>query len=286
MTLLSFNTALLNYQLLGMSLFRPVQYIEKRLIAMTAALEHLNTDIVSLQEVYSLQHQQYLSQTLQSLYPFSFYEAKNRWGQLGNGLMILSKLPIVHSAFEAYKHQPLEERWLTQKGILSVIVNTDKGRLVLTNTHTTASGSHFKQDSPYIESVRQAQIAQTIAATRRLKRDGACALAFICGDFNCSPEIAPRNYACIEEYGFVDLYKEANQTEEPTWDTDNPLNCVRSFFKTSPKQRIDFILSEAGYEHLFSHLAAQIVFKKACVQVSPQLYVPLSDHYGIMTALE
>ncbi|MBL7813621.1 MAG: endonuclease/exonuclease/phosphatase family protein [Saprospiraceae bacterium] len=286
MTFLSFNTALLNYQLFGMPLFRPVRYVEKRLFAMAAELQRLNADIISLQEVYSLKHKQYLTQTLQSLYPFSFYDTKSRWGQLGSGLMILSKLPIVHSTFETYKHQPLEERWVTQKGLLSVIVQTVKGRLVLTNTHTTASGSHFKQESPHIESVRQSQIVQTIASTHRLKRDWACAAAFICGDFNCSPEIAPRNYACIAQHGFVDLYKKVNNSEEPTWDTDNPLNCVRSFFKTSPKQRIDFILSEVGYEQLFSYLRAKIVLKERCVQIHAQSYVPLSDHYGIMTELK
>jgi endonuclease/exonuclease/phosphatase family metal-dependent hydrolase len=285
MTLLSFNTALLNYQLLGMSLFRPVLHVEKRLAAMATALQELNADIIGLQEVYSHRHKQYLAHNLQSLYPFSFYESKRPWGQLGNGLMILSKLPIVHGACETYAHQPFEERLVTRKGILSVIVNTVKGRLVLSNTHTTASGSQFKQDSPRIESVRHTQIEQTLQVTHRLKRDWSCAAAFICGDFNCSPEIAPRNYACVAQNGFVDLFKKVNMSEEPTWDTDNPLNCVRSFFKTSPKQRIDFIFGEVGYEQLFSHLRAKIVLKELCVQTSLQSCVPLSDHYGIMTEL-
>jgi endonuclease/exonuclease/phosphatase family metal-dependent hydrolase len=286
MTLLSFNTALLNYQCLGIPLFRPVQYLEKRVVAIATALQELSADIISLQEVYSFQHKEYLCQTLQSHYPFSFYEPKSRWGQLGSGLMILSKFPIVHSVFERYKDQPFEERCMTQKGILSVIVNTAKGHLVLTNTHTTASGSQFKQDSPKIESVRHKQIEQTIASTRRLKRDWACTSAFICGDFNCSPAIAPRNYECLEQQGFVDLYKKVNNTEEPTWDTENPFNSMQPYFKNSPKQRIDFILSEVGYEHFFIHLQAEIVFKQPCVQISPQSYVPLSDHYGMMVALE
>lgn len=285
MTLLSFNTALLDYRVLGFSLFRPVRFVEKRLMTMVAQLQQLDADIVSLQEVYSLKHKLYLAKALQMVYPFSFFETKNRWGQLSSGLMILSKCPMVYSVFESYQHQPFEERVVTKKGIMSVVVASSRGRLVVTNTHTTASGSHFKQDSSRIAALRHTQIEQTIQATCRLKKDWQCQTAFICGDFNCSPEIAPLNYTCVEQCGFVDLYKKVHHNEDPTWDTDNPLNSVRSFFKTSPKQRIDFIFGEAQYDQIFKSLGGKIVFKEACVQTSPQSFVPLSDHYGVLIEL-
>lgn len=286
MTLLSFNTALLDYKILGFSFFRPIGFIEERLEAMATALLQLNADIISLQEVYSLKHQKYLIDALQKSYPFSCSEYRTSWLQLGSGLMLFSKFPIIHSMFEAYYHQPFDERLLTRKGILSAIMDTCKGYLAISNTHTTASGHKFKQDDPKIEFIRNKQIEQTMNTTLRLKQDWQCSTAFVCGDFNCSPDVAPNNYFSIETLGFVDIYKKVNVKEDPTWDTCNPLNHIRSFFKSSPNQRIDFILGERHLEHLFHQLRAQIVLKESCVTVHAHLQIPLSDHYGVIAEIK
>lgn len=112
---------------------------DKRLGKLIDILIGLNTDVVCLQEMWSLKRCRRLRESLKIMYPYSFID--ERWGRyligLASGLMILSKHPIERKILKSYKMYRGDEH-LAKKGCMGVEIKLgDKGISVFT-THLQA----------------------------------------------------------------------------------------------------------------------------------------------------
>ena len=107
----------------------------------------MNADIVSLQECYEDKHADFIISSLIDLYP---YHARHRSGgiiKLHNGLMFLSKYPIVHSHIEKLNKVAFIEASMGSKCLLSMDVDIPTiGLTTFVNVHTTAGGTTHPED--------------------------------------------------------------------------------------------------------------------------------------------
>ncbi|SBS84752.1 endonuclease/exonuclease/phosphatase domain containing protein [Plasmodium ovale curtisi] len=70
LSLMSFNTGLLEYKIWGVCIYQNPPFISNRLLHIPIALKKTNADIIALQEVYDEKHVEYLKANLMSSYPF------------------------------------------------------------------------------------------------------------------------------------------------------------------------------------------------------------------------
>jgi sphingomyelin phosphodiesterase 2 len=284
MKILSFNAALLDFRLLGRSILRPTDYLSERLSFLPKAIMDIGADVVCLQEVYSPRHKEIVRRGLLDLYPYCFYHELHPIIGFDSGLMIASKHQLTDLHWERLVAQPFEESLLSKKCLLFARFVLDGISYCITLTHTTASGSAFKQDNKRVEAIRAKQIAQAVRCSLSRSRATNKAVAILCGDFNCGPQVSTGNYEAVLRAGFVDTYSASNSNELPTWDPENVLNQRSQIFKHSPKQRIDFIFLEKQALPVFSSISSKIIFTERIVPVNGDT-VPLSDHYGVISEL-
>lgn len=279
--ILTFNAGLFELRRLGITLLKPTDFIQERLIAIPQALIDVNADIIALQEIYCKKHQQYFIDILQKEYPFHCSERNNTL-KMNCGLMIFSKKPITNVRYYPLKnHYPIDEKMVVHRGFLACeIVLTQQKKLHIINIHLTSGGFMSRQDSPKIMAIRAKQINEAYDVA---KKNTYIATAIV-GDFNAGPEIAPTNYEALQHKNFTDCYQfYANKKQLPleaTWDASISLN-KRGTHAASTSQRIDHIYMSPQFMNMFEVLNAQVVLKKSIVD-TPSEKVHLSDHYGLI----
>ncbi|EEA06268.1 endonuclease/exonuclease/phosphatase family protein [Cryptosporidium muris RN66] len=223
LSFLTFNAGLLEYRLCGIKLYQNPPYTAHRLLQIPSAIRNINADIVALQEVFDSKHSDYLIESLLPMYPFYARETKHnrnksrgilRWRPLSiiqnklalhNGLLVLSKYPILHAKFTCFNDVTLIEKWLVNKGMLEVSIDLPgmkNSPLTLFNIHM-ASGA-VNPESEIIEHLRNKEIEQLLDACDRAIRRGE--IPMIIGDLNAAPTCCGSNYQCFTDRGWRDCF--------------------------------------------------------------------------------
>ncbi|MFC2176315.1 endonuclease/exonuclease/phosphatase family protein [Bacteroidota bacterium] len=277
----TFNAAILKMKVAGKN-FEPTPLTIERLHEIPNQLRKLDVDILGIQEVYEEENKLYLIDELKSEFPYCIYYQKRRKKSVGlpNGLMFLSKIPILASQFTLYHRNPLTEKIMADKGILTVELMVGSKRITITNTHTTVGGGLYHTESDKANSVRNKQIQQAIQITRSTKS----LIEIILGDFNAGPNVSAINYQLLLDSGFVDTYNTicGDTCDEATWDPTNILN-NSGHFPDSPPQRIDNIFVTSNGE--FEVLSGDVILDEEVLENEGKMY-PISDHYGYSTRIK
>ena len=281
-SLTTFNVGLLSIRFLGKTWVEPTPYIEERLSRLPEALLSTGADVIALQEIYEEPHRVHLSRALKEHYPHIKYHRAKSFARKENGLMFISKWPILSSKFFIYRNRPLDERIVMRKGALGVEIGwgEEGNRCWLWNTHTTAGGMMYHPESPKVDVMRDKQIRQLLDAARQCSEQ-----TIILGDLNTGPGVSDGNYRKLLAGGYVDAYEQVHgaDDENVTWAPENPLNADGPH-RTSPPQRIDHVLLSKEMFQALEVEEARIVFTEAIVPVE-QSKQTLSDHYGLYVRL-
>ena len=99
-SILVFNLALLNFQILGFDVAKE-PYVHERLGSLSSEiLKQSDADILAFQEVFSKENKLLLKEQFQKTHPYAAYsEVKTFSLGVDTGLLILSKYPIIFQEF-------------------------------------------------------------------------------------------------------------------------------------------------------------------------------------------
>jgi endonuclease/exonuclease/phosphatase family metal-dependent hydrolase len=253
-------------------------HIEERLALAPVLAASLDADVVALQEIYDARDQRFLAQALRRTYPFAL-SASAHASMFGNGLMLLSRLPIRRGWFVPLRAAGAASRWLWGQGFLVCEIGRPTARpLQLINVHLVAN-EPWRRPGDAVTQARRAREAQALLGLAKEHR------AVLVGDFNTSPTVAPATYQSIIAAGYGDVFAAIHGTaEQPTWDADNPLNRLGPH-RDAPSQRIDHVFIPTNREAGIAPIAAQVVLKQPVVPVHDGTACPVSDHYGLLVTL-
>ena len=275
--ILSLNLGLFNFQICGISFFKPTKHISKRLKYIPKEIIKACSDIVALQEIYNKKHQEYVINELKSKYPYHFLK-KGAGFKFDSGLMFLSKYPIADGAFHPFNENSFDEKIFVNKGFLSCdIFIKNFGKIHFINTHLTSGGTLHEQDSKKIIKIRNSQITQIHETL--LKNNSP---SVILGDFNTGPHIATSNYQNLINNGFVNSYSRSG-LDNYTWDNTIYLNKIGTH-SNSNSQRIDHIFLQNTLLKKVKILSSEIIFTESVFELNDNK-IHLSDHFGIQTEL-
>ena len=274
--ILTFNLGLLGFRVPGICFVPMADHVQCRLEAAPSQLIGSGADIVALQEVYDRRHRRFLANAVKDTYPYA-YGVGDRWSMFSNGLMVLSRHPIVSGRYAPAPGFHLLERAISRKGYLCVEIDVpDIGHLRLINVHLTVSGMFF----PSVERVDNERRRDEIAHLVHLA-DGSDP-AILVGDFNCSPDVHADHYRHITDAGYVDAFVASGETGDGfTWDVNNALN-RNGPYKNSPSQRIDHVFVPTALLKRLSPVGGILAFEVPSVAIGGTEPVTLSDHYGMM----
>ena len=268
MKIISFNVGLLLYDLIKVPLFKTTPFIDERLHALPEALIESEADIIALQEIYHVDHKQFLVREVIDKYPFIHYVHKGFRFSMENGLMFLSKTPLNNVKQISFKNTRIEEYLFAQTGYAKFELYRDNKTYFVYNIHLTAGGilgpEHKKTDQ-----LRSHQIEQLLSDIE----DDECDGHILVGDFNCGPGVSDINYKAILRGGFKNI-----SCNTMTWDPKNPLN-INGIHKNCPPQSIDHIMVNFACEN-----ETKLCFNQPLVS-SKIGDISLSDHYGIESIL-
>lgn len=269
---LTLNTGLLRVRLLRWTLLE-VRHLEQRLRALPAALDGTGADVLCLQEVFRPRHRDALVQGLRRTHPHAARCDDRRRG-MTHGLLVLSRFPLVDVSFTRFDAVQAWQRLLVRQGVLAATVSVPGvGDVRVLDLHTTAGGGGGPE-VPRVERLRSRQLHQAsqLGLASPLP-------ALLCGDLNAGLEASPRNLRQLLGDGWTDPVAAGT-----TWNPANPLNSG-GLFADSPPQRVDHVLLDQVAGERFRVREAGVVLDRPVVEV-PGGRVPLSDHAGVLVALE
>jgi endonuclease/exonuclease/phosphatase family metal-dependent hydrolase len=278
---LTFNLGLLGFELRNHWRMAVDAHFGERLAAAPRLLSSLDADIVALQEVYSPTDRQVLARAMAARYPFQTASPKTH-SLVGNGLMLLSRFPILHSAFMPCRGSPLWTLPFWKQGLLAVEFDLPSiGRVRLINVHIAASVPFSHADSTASRANRDREIDQLLSAT-----NGGEVTTILAGDFNTGPSVHPEHYDRIIGAGYADAFVASNPSAAGgfTWDAANPLN-AHGRFRDAPSQRIDHVFVRGSQSASLEPTSAHIVLQDRVIQTAAGQQIPLSDHYGMLVSL-
>jgi endonuclease/exonuclease/phosphatase family metal-dependent hydrolase len=242
-TFLSYNVGLLRQRVCGFEIFANPPYATARLPFIPAAIRSQKADIVALQECYEVEHFDFLCTELQDIYPYYARVESGGGYKFHNGLMLLSKWPILKYELEAMEKVSMLEAYAATKSALNVWIDIPSmGSVMLMNVHTTAGGESTEPGTECVDLDRADEIRQNIASGIKAAADGAQPI--IIGDLNAGPEASKENYQQVLDASYKDIFAEyqskgsaASGNElQHTWDPKNFLNECGPH-STSPGQR-------------------------------------------------
>lgn len=274
---------------------------EFRLKAIADALSTMNCDIVTLQEVWMQKDFEYIVDKTRHSLPYSKYFYS---GPLGSGLAILSKYPIISTAYHRYalNGKPLKFQhgdYYVGKGCGTVLINHPLlGLTEIFNTHLHA-GYGMKHQYTAHRATQCWQLCNLLRASAAMGRQ-----IILSGDFNSVP--TSFTYRLIREQGFMtDSWLQVHgEPEEGKFDKDNltavsftqyfgftsnsPFN---SFSRNYVPNDLDGARKILGkrLDYIFYRYTPEI----ACVE-SKVVYADLipgsdmsySDHFGVLSVFK
>jgi len=299
-TFVTYNVGLLRYRMcFGMvTVFANPPHVEERLAMQPQALRQFPADVLALQECYEEAHAQFLCTQLADLYPYHARFESGGCIKFHNGLLVLSKHPIVHSELQSLDRVASLERHMATKS--NLIVDLDVGNNVIwriVNTHTTAGGT-VDPENPDTDQDREDELKQAAdsaaAINNKSNSNNPNNVGIIIGDLNCGPEASPDNFNYIlQKRHFRDTYQEAADggtllTTSPqyTWDPKNYLNQLGPH-KDCPGQRCDHVLLPMEGMKDWQVKQVQLILEEPVVDIGKdKAKCTLSDHYGLLVSIQ
>ena len=139
--IITFNCGLLDFTVFGKNIFSNPLYSNKRIKYIPPSLKKENADVIALQECFSNNYTNYIINKLKDDYPYSVNYNTESLIKLSNGLVFLSKYPIISSEFKEYSTNSILETVFSTKGYLKCTINFPTiGPLHFINLHTTSLG--------------------------------------------------------------------------------------------------------------------------------------------------
>jgi endonuclease/exonuclease/phosphatase family metal-dependent hydrolase len=284
--ILTLNTGLAGFRLLGRQIYAAVPFIDERLRALPEALRAVPADVVCLQEIMHPAHKRGLAAALAELYPFAS-GTRDTAGALGSGLMLLSRHPIAHARVVPFRSGPLIERVFSQRALMDCAVTIpDLGCCRIVNVHLTAGGVPARPESPRVRKHRGRQIGELLTHTAAPTQD----LTLIAGDLNTGPGASQAHYRQLLEGGYRDAFTEAADADDAkpartaTWDPANPLHNGGSPTSRAP-QRIDHVLLREDALGRYRVTEAAVVLHEPRVPLGDREPIGVSDHFGLVAQL-
>jgi endonuclease/exonuclease/phosphatase family metal-dependent hydrolase len=182
--LLTFNIGLLDYNILGKTVFSNPKFSKERLQHIPKLLLKSDSDIICLQECYDLSHFKFIFRKIKFKYPFfARKNFKNKLFKLHNGLIIFSKFKIQNINLFIHNKSDIFEKLFGNKSFLVAEIVVNNYNLVIFNTHLTSGIIPYSQTSIYN---RQTQLDEIFSVSDYYLGKGFIPL--ILGDFNFGPK--------------------------------------------------------------------------------------------------
>lgn len=176
----NFPLRVLTFNVWGLKIgpFHIARDIQARMDRIASALHRSESDVIVLQEVWCASIAKFLIR--ESGYPYHVYQPGRGTlrGPLGNGLLMLSRLPIVHTQALRFHHCTSPDEWFVGKGAVAADIHTAQGAVRVINTHL-GSGKR-----PLHVTMRLQQLRQLQSWVAGLEHHLPSVIA---GDFNFSP---------------------------------------------------------------------------------------------------
>jgi endonuclease/exonuclease/phosphatase family metal-dependent hydrolase len=243
--------------------------VSSRMRGLIARLPDLELDVLMIQEAWTEE----VRDTLRQGALDAGFEVTGGNASTG-GLMVLSRLPIRSSRFEAFHFRGDPERlaqgeFLGGKGFQTLALDTERGRVSVINTHLHA---RYRRYRPRLNSaVRTAQLLQIIGSLHQL--DG---MVVVGGDFNCADED-------LEYKVFSGLARVTELGGGRAHATLSRRNYYKSR-RTDPDKRVDYLFVRPGAKDRWRSLGAKSLFDEP--EHIRGRDRSLSDHFGFQAAFE
>ena len=170
-SILTFNAGLLQFRLAGITIFSNPPYVNERYPFILNALKETNVEIICLQEVYDDFQAFELVEELKDKFPYNAREESGGLLTLHNGLLVLSKWPIIRKNLQLYNSVSTLEYYFATKSSLFVTIDVPViGKISLANVHTTAGGT-ASPDAPNTDICREAELRQVIERCEEIAKD-------------------------------------------------------------------------------------------------------------------
>lgn len=297
---MTLNVGLLDYNLCcGITAFSNPPFSKERLPYLPDDIASLNPDILAIQECYYEVHVDYICDRLKDILPYSARKLGKKMSclNLSNGMLILSKFPISNVDLICHNTVACVEDWFGDKCTLIATVEIPGlGKMTIVNVHPTAGGRD--PESEKADDNRECTLQQIMDYYQHLMQSRQDSSeyhgAVILGDYNCGPDVSPRNFEYMISRGFRDTFQEAVAANvvagelRHTWDPRLVLSSSGPHAHQQP-QRIDHIMIPSS-DPVFGKVShAEVVLFKEKVPIvvkgKPRL-CSVSDHYGLVTDIE
>jgi len=293
----------MDYNVYSLTVFSNPPHSQHRISIIPEELLRIDADIISIQEVYTVAHVNFICESVKHVYPYcARIVGSTNFMKLHNGLMILSKYEIVSSELVSHRRAVCIERWFGHKASLRAdVMIPNFGKVAIVNTHPTAGGTN--PDSLKADTGREIAIQQTLQMAEDAKKNGI--IPILIGDFNCAPDSSAANYQYIINNGYRDCFEEAitanilpDKCSTITWDPKNMLN-IHGPHAHMPAARLDHIFLPVNEIKLGKVTSCNVVFTEKIVNIPRGRFIrktkvadenglksTLSDHYGIVIEVE
>ncbi|KAL0137396.1 Endonuclease/exonuclease/phosphatase [Mucor lusitanicus] len=269
-----------------------------RLRAIAQALAQQQCDIITLQEVWVQKDFEYIQQAVEQTLPYTTYFYS---GALGSGLAILSRFPILSTAYHRYalNGKPLKfwhGDYYVGKGVGSALVDHPTiGLLEIFNTHLHA-GYGPKDQYKAHRATECWQLANILRQSAAMGRH-----IVMSGDFNSVP--SSFNYRLIRDHGFMsDSWLQLHgEPDAQQFDMDNitadaytqyfgftcnsPYNTFSRYYdqgnNTHAKKLLGKRLDYIFYRH--SPQMTCVESKVVLTGLVPDSSMSYSDHFGVVS---
>lgn len=277
--------------------------IEERVRAMPARLAATGADIITLQEVWSLDHKHEIIRAAERYgYSYAYHSEPSFELPLGNGLLILSKYELFNRPEDSLGRMVfsvntrLDEN-LVLKGAIHTLVNIPSfGYVDLWNSHLGAIS--FNASTRSFESTEQqaqyVQIRELLNYMRmsRVVRHGILGIDANAHQLQWNPSrrrfyrdvLNPNYFALRHGSGMTDVYHFFHSpwgSQGQTIGTfmSSNRNVSTGHFGDAPDDQEDYIFATPNLPGVWEAVSAEIVLTENL----PETRRPLSDHYGVLT---
>jgi endonuclease/exonuclease/phosphatase family metal-dependent hydrolase len=210
------DLTILSYNIWNLPFFTPRGSF-KRMHKIANFLQDVSTDIICLQEVWSLKTKSLFSSVLQDTYHIysnsSMTRLHRKWLDFSSqqgGLLTLSKFPIISEKFVRFGISGrFWTEWIGDKGFLETFVKTPWGilRVINTHLHQPLASIRFQQIKKLFSYISQDQETPTVLA----------------GDFNQDQIINDKLFTSIADHTNFIHPGALSSVSKHTYRLENPL---------------------------------------------------------------
>ncbi len=264
---------------------------EMRAEKIPQTIADLGADLIAMQEVWPNHYKESLTEEFARLgYPYSFFN-KRKIG-MGNGLMIISKYPIISAELAPIfkSHTRLDEQLAGKRALHVEVLISDTLTIDFYTLHAGAL-SYDEKLGNYNRLQKARQRAQYIEFKNWMQSTRKHAISIIAGDFNADyrtlsgghflPDYSDdylelTDRACSEQEDLSNSFLIANHMDQfstaiPTYSVENAY-VAGGLFASAPSETEDYVYSCGISKDRM--IESKVIFKDNL----------LSDHYGLTTS--